>query len=202
MTSADELDQLWRDGLAVLAEQLAPPTDPETRVALRRRRRRRGRNATKLAAVVASIAVVAITIAVLARGSDQRTRVTSPPPPVPVATVAVVDTPRGSLRIDFPGRRTGSLPLQLPSGLIRFQVVSGSPGHQLVLDGPTGFRVQLSSLAMRSTTTDVQLAPGQYAMHCIIPSHTEAGEQAVIVVSAQPPETTTTASVATTRTAP
>jgi hypothetical protein len=202
MTSTDELDQLWRDGLAVLAEQLDAPTDPEPRVALRLRRRRRARNATKLTVVVASIAVAAITIAALARGSNERTRITSPSPPVPVATVAVVDAPGGSLRIDFPGRRTGSLPLQLPSGLIRFQVVSGSPGHQLVLDGPTGFRVQLSSPSTRSTTTDVELAPGQYAMHCIIPSHTEAGEQAVIIISAQPPQTTTTASVATTGTAP
>jgi len=182
MTSADELDQLWRDGLAVLAEEFNTPTDPEPRVALRLRRRRRVRNATKLTAVVASIAVAAITIAALARGSDHRTRVTSPPSPVPVATVAVEDAPGGSLRITFPGRETG-LPLRLPSGLVRFHVVSGAAGHELVLDGPSGFRVQLSSPSTRTSTTDVQLAPGQYLMHCIVPGHTEAGEQAAITVA-------------------
>lgn len=181
MTSTDELDQLWRDGLAVLAEEFKRPTDPAPRVALRLRRRRRVRNATKLSVVVASIAVAAITIAALAQGPDRRTRVTSPPPPVPVATVAVEDAPGGSLRIDFPGRETG-VSLQLPTGLIRFQVVSGAAGHELVLDGSPGFRVQLSSPSARSTTTDVQLAPGQYLMHCIVSGHTEAGEQAAITV--------------------
>ncbi len=183
MMQTDELDQLWREGLVTLAEQLTPPTDPEPRVALRRRRRRRVRIATKLSAVVALVAVGAITIVAFAGRSDHRSGVTSQPPPIPAATVVVDDAPGHALRIAFPGRDTNGLSLRLPAGLIRFQV-RGDEGHDLVLDGASGFRVELTASAAPTRTTDVLLAPGQYLMHCLIPGHTEAGEQAPITVTA------------------
>ena len=184
MTSTDELDQLWRDGLAAAAEQINPPDDPEHRVAIRRRRRRRRRMTTKVSAL-ALVALTAITIATLSRRSDEGTRVTSPPARVPTAIVAVEDAPNDSLTIAFPGRSVSGKPpaIELPSGLIRFEV-DGSGGHELVLDGPSGFRVQISSASAPSTTTDVQLSPGRYLMHCIIPGHAEVGEQARLIVTA------------------
>jgi hypothetical protein len=189
MTSTDELDRLWRDGLATLADQLNPPmtADPEQRVAIRLRRRRRIRTATKLSVVVALIAVAAIIGAALTRGSDHASRITSRPPPVPVTTVAVVDAPGGALSIAFPGRDPGYPPvIHLPSGLIRFRVSSEGAGHELVLDGPSGFHVDLlrNVSTASSRTTDVELAPGRYLMHCLIPGHTEAGEEATVTVAA------------------
>lgn len=55
-------------------------------------------------------------------------------------------------------------------------------GHVLVLDGVPGFKADFDG-STTTITQNVRLAPGHYLMHCIIPGHTQAGEEAVIVVT-------------------
>jgi hypothetical protein len=95
--------------------------------------------------------------------------------PVVREVVKIVDAPGGALRIEFPGRlvlRNSPL-VTLASGLIRFDVLEDAPGHALRIEG-------VADLA--PGPTDVQLAPGDYVLACVIPGHAAAGERVLIHV--------------------
>ena len=73
----------------------------------------------------------------------------------------------------------------MPSGVIRFEIHSMTGGHELVLDGAPAFApvTFYRSDSPEVETRTVQLAPGQYLLHCTIPSHSEVGERAILDVS-------------------
>jgi hypothetical protein len=181
MTDIDELDRIWRDGLASAAEDVVATPDPQTRVAARVRHRRRTRRTMTTSIVVVLIAMVAIAATQLGHHSKQ-VRVAAKPPLI----VQVVDAPHGNLQILFPGRpMTGYPPsVQLPSGVIRFEIHDLNPGHRLVIDGVPGFVADFETPG--TITQDVRLNPGEYLMHCTIPGHEEAGESARLIVRDSP----------------
>jgi hypothetical protein len=183
MNSTDELDRIWRDGLTAAASELVITGDPKARVVQRARHRRRARRAgTAVGLVVLSGSALA---AVSQIGHDHtRTGVASQPGATISAVVQVEDAPNGRLTIEFPGRATSGAPaaLSLPSGLIRFEI-SGTPGHDLVIDGVSGVVADFTPSGPTTITRDVQLAPGEYLMHCIVPGHAEAGEEVTLRVS-------------------
>lgn len=170
----DVLDQMWREGLSLTAEGMTPISDPTGRVAGRLRRRRRARAALTTAGVAILGAFIVVTVS-FARGPDH-VRVATSAPPVQVDVVVGPD-----LRIRFPGRAVSGQPprVKLPHGLIRFRVRSTASSHHLVIDGLRGF---VATVGPDTVTVTVRIPPGRYLMHCTIPGHTEAGEEALLIV--------------------
>ncbi|MDP9336101.1 MAG: hypothetical protein M3Q30_22710 [Actinomycetota bacterium] len=185
MTSSDELDGTWRDGLSAAASELVIADDPRTRVAERVRRRRRSRRTrTAVTLVVLSAAAV---LAVAQMGHQgTHPGVAAGPGATVRAVVEVDDAPGNQLTIVFPGRVVSGNPpsIRLPSGLIRFKI-QGSAGHTLVIDGIPGFVADFSPSGPTTLTEDVRLNPGEYLMHCAVPGHAEAGEEMLLKVSTQ-----------------
>lgn len=182
MNSTDELDRIWRDGLTAAASDLVISGDPKARVVRRARHRRRVRRAgTAVGLVLLSGSAL---VAVSQIGHDHtRTGVATQPGATITTVVHVEDAPSGRLTIEFPGRtEVGDASLALPSGLVRFEI-SGAPGHELVIDGVSGRVADFAPTAPGTITRDVQLDPGEYLMHCIVPGHTEAGEEVTLRVS-------------------
>jgi hypothetical protein len=186
MTEIEDVDQIWRAGLATAADALGPAGDVRARVAARVRHRQRSRRAVSAGAVAALMATTVVAVAEL-HHDDGRVRVAIAPTtttvPVIRAVVQVNDAPGGALTMEFPGRTvTGNPPtISLPSGVIRFVVHDVSPGHDLVIDGIPAFNIDLAT-AGETITKDVQLDPGVYDLHCAIPGHEDAGEKILLVV--------------------
>ena len=179
MTDIEELDRIWREGLASAADAMPPATDPAARVAERVRRRRRAR--TTLTAI--SVAVTALVIVVaLSFARDRQSGEFATAPPVAVVRVEVLVG--GQLTIQFPGRAVSGQPphVELPHGVIRFEVRSGSgAADRLVIDGVPKFAAVVGST--HDVVTDiVRMPPGRYLMHSTLSGHAEAGEKAVLVV--------------------
>ncbi len=183
MNSTDELDGIWRDGLTAAASELVVIEDPGARVARRARHRQRARRAGLAVGlfVLGGSALVAVSHI---GGDHPRAGVATQSGTSIVAVVQVEDAPSGRLTIEFPGRTLSGdrSALALPSGLIRFEI-GGSPGHQLVIDGVSGVIADFGPTGPTTVTRDVQLAPGRYVMHCIVPGHAEAGEEVSLEVS-------------------
>ncbi len=182
MTDTDELDRIWRDGLGHLAVPTADLSDPTSAVGARMRHRHHVRVGVVAAAVVV---VAASIVGVVTTGrratetvSDAGSATTVPRP----LEVGVVDAPNGHLTISFVGRKVSGSPphVNLPAGLIEFHVTSLSPGHSLALDGVPGFAATPQEIGTVIRT--VRLEPGVYALHCLIPGHTEAGEEVLLDV--------------------
>lgn len=174
MTNTDELDRLWRDTLRSGADStLVGEAEPRVAARVRQRRRRR---AAGTAAILLVVVCTTLGAAVLLTRHPSHVTVSHGL----AAVVEVVDGPSLSLR--FPGRATSDISprIDLPSGLIRFEVrVIGS--HRLVIDGVPGF-VADGEYGGPSVTENVRLQPGDYLIHCTIPGHAEAGEEAIIHV--------------------
>jgi hypothetical protein len=177
MTDIDELDRMWRDGLASAAEDVVATPNPQARVAARVQHRRRSRRTTTASVVVVLIAAVVIAVSQLGQHPKHLSVGAERP-----LIVQVTDAPNGNLQILFPGRPISNPPIvPLPSGVIRFEIRGLAPGHRLVIDGVPGFVVDFE--APGTITKDVRLNPGEYLMHCTIPGHAEAGERALLDVT-------------------
>jgi hypothetical protein len=178
MTDIDELDRIWREGLASAADAMSPATDPTARVTERIRRRRRARATLTAISVVATALVIVIAVS-FAR--DRHSGEVAMAPPVAVVRVEVLVG--GQLTIQFPGRAVSGQPphVDLPHGVIRFEVRSGCCADRLVIDGVPKFAAVVGS-AHDVVTEIVRMAPGRYLMHSTLPGHAEAGENAVIIV--------------------
>jgi hypothetical protein len=186
MTSTDELDGIWRDGLSTAASELDIADDPRTQVAERVRHRRRSRRTATAVTLVVLSAVAVLAVAQIGK-QGTHAGVAARPNSTIGAVVEVDDAPGNRLTIAFPGRVVSGSPpsIALPSGLIRFKIHRLSPGHRLVIDGIPGFVVDFSVSAPTTVTEDVHLNPGEYLMHCTIPGHAEAGEEMRLKVSTQ-----------------
>jgi hypothetical protein len=182
MTDTDELDRIWREGLGHLAVPAAPIVDPASAVGARMRHRHHARLGAAAAATVVLAASI-VGVVVTGHGTTdtlvQPSSVQAVPRPL---VVDVVDAPNGSLAISFVGRKVSGSPphVNLPAGLIEFHVTSLSPGHVLALDGVPGFAATPQEIGTVIRT--VQLRPGVYLLHCLIPGHTEAGEEVLLDV--------------------
>jgi hypothetical protein len=176
MPEIDELDRIWRAGLSAAAAARPPVDDPSARVGQRVRRRRRSRITLTTVGAVALVGIVAV--AAVFATAPRGARVATSPPAV---TVDVVVGP--ALQIHFPGLVvTGQPPrVHLPRGLLRFRVRAAAGTHELVIDGVHRFDVTVASETSAVSVT-VRLAPGVYRMHCTIPGHTIAGEEATLLV--------------------
>jgi hypothetical protein len=180
MNDVDELDRIWRDGLASVAEELGSTSDPRVRVHARVQRRRRSRHA--VVALVSIALVVSLVLAFSAfNGHSSRTRISNPPLDAVPTLVFVTDAPGGTLSLSFRHQVPSEKPfaVTLPSGVARF-VIHGRAGHQLVSDGVPGFVANFEHTGI--IVRDVRLAPGEYLMHCAVPGHAEAGEEAIFIV--------------------
>ena len=189
ITDIDELDRIWREGLARLATPVSPQAaaaevaEPAANAEVLAERRRRRRGTLAAAAVVLAV-VVALGLAVTNRHSSATvvgsgTTVPSPRPLV----VEVVDGFGGATKISFPGLSASGNPprVELPAGLVQFDVRMFTPGHSLVLDGVPGFAVDGQVAGVYTQT--VQLRPGLYKLHCTVPGHADVGEQILVAVS-------------------
>jgi hypothetical protein len=186
MTSTDELDGIWHDGLSAAENELVIAHDPHARVAERVRHRRRSRRTGTAVTLVVLSAAAVLAIAQIGR-QGTHAGVAARPDPTVRAVVEVDDAPGNLLTIVFPGRVVSGNPpsIRLPSGLIRFKI-HGTPGHRLVIDGMPGFVADFSALRAPTTLTeDARLNPGEYLMHCTIPGHAEANEEMLLKVSTQ-----------------
>ena len=182
MTDTDELDRIWREGLGHLAAPTTPISDPATAVGTRLRRRSRSRVSVLATATVVFAASIAGVVALTSRRSTV-TIVHTPPASIPRPLVVdVVDAAGGNLTISFPGRKVSGSPphVNLPAGLIQFDVTALTAGHSLALDGVPGFAATPQTIG--TVTRTVQLRPGVYALHCLVPGHTEAGEEMLLDV--------------------
>ena len=138
MNDVDELDSMWRDGLASAAADGPQTSDPHARVAERVHRRRR-LHAISVGAVVLGVILAAVAgVAVLANHPDHTNgnRIASSPPHT---VVEVRDGAGGQLRITFPGRAITGHEVRLPAGVYPFEFHMLSPGHELALDDVPGF---------------------------------------------------------------
>jgi hypothetical protein len=186
MTSTDELDGIWRDGLSAAANELVIADDPHGRVDRRVRHRHRSRRTGTAIILVVLTAAAILAVAQLGR-QETHAGVAARPGPTIRAIIEVDDAPGNQLTIVFPGRVASGNPpsIRLPSGLIRFKI-HGTPGHQLVIDGIPGFVADFSAFRAPTTLTeDARLNPGEYLMHCTIPGHAEANEEMLLKVSTQ-----------------
>jgi hypothetical protein len=115
---------------------------------------------------------------VLARNPHATHFVTTPP----VEPVNVVVGLHNQLKIRFPGREVSGNPprVHLQQGQLRFTVRSYGT-HRLVIDGVPGFNPPVATDGTPVVVT-VRLAPGTYRMHCTLPGHAEAGEEATLIV--------------------
>jgi hypothetical protein len=179
MTDTDELDRIWREVLSSAADAMLPVTDPTPRVASRVRRRRRAR--TTRAAIGVAVTVMAVVVAVSFARDRQRGDVATAPPVTVVRVDVLVD---GQLTIQFPGRAVSGQPphVDLPHGVIRFEVRTGGAADGLSIDGVPKFAVIVDSIHEVVTET-VRIPPGRYLMHSTLAGHAEAGEEAVLVVN-------------------
>jgi hypothetical protein len=184
MTTDDDLDRIWRDGLTTAADGLGATTGVRSRVAAHVRRRRHRRRAASAGAIAALTATTVVGVAELRSGNTRvqvATTDTTTPPVVPTV-VQLNDAPGGALNIEFPGNELGYPPsITLPSGDVRFVIHGESAGHVLRIDGDDNFEANIT-VAGETITRDVQLAPGRvYVMYCAIPGHRDAGESVIIV---------------------
>jgi hypothetical protein len=181
MTDTDELDRIWREGLGHLAAPTTPISDPASAVGARMRRRHQSRVAV-LATATVVLAASIFGVVLTSRRSTETVVHTGPvifPRPL---VVNVVDAARGNLTISFPGRKVSGSPPQvnLPAGLIQFDIATLTAGHSLAIDGVPGFAATPQTVGTVIRT--VQLRPGVYALHCVVPGHTEAGEEILLDV--------------------
>ena len=181
MTDTDELDRIWREGLGHLATPTTPIFDPASAVGARMRRRHQSRVgviATATVVLAASILGVVLT----SRRSTETVVHTGPTTLPRPLVVEVVDGAGGKLTIAFPGRKVSGSPphANLPAGLIQFDITTLTAGHSLALDGVPGFAATPQTIG--TVTRTVQLRPGVYALHCLVPGHTEAGEEILLDV--------------------
>jgi hypothetical protein len=176
MSDIDELDRIWREGLVSADAAMTPITDPTTRVAERVRRRRRVR--MTLRGVGVAVVGIAIVLAMSLSRSPQRDHFATSPPLVRVAVVV------GDLNIHFPGRPVSGRPpqVELPNGVIRFDVRTTGASDRLVINGVPGFVALVGPFGHDTVTVTVRLAPGRYLMHSTILGHTEAGEEVILIV--------------------
>lgn len=191
MSDVEELDGMWRDGLAAAAVHPAP--DERARIAARVRHRRRARRTMTAGGAAALTAAAVVGVVQIGHGStDVRvathgTTMTTTPeaqtgPVVPNAVVQVNEAPGNQLVIFFPGRAGGDRSsVTLPSGLIRFEIHELGAGHELRIDGVPGFDAVIDKVGA-TITRDVRLTPGTYVMYCAIPGHRAAGEGVRLVV--------------------
>jgi hypothetical protein len=181
MTDTDELDRIWREGLGHLAAPTMPISDPASAVGARMRRRHRARvGVLATAAVVLGASMLGVVLT--SRRSTETVVYTGPATLPRPLVVDVVDAARGNLTISFPGRKVSGSPphVNLPAGLIQFDIATLTAGHSLALDGVPGFAATPQTIGTVIRT--VQLRPGVYALHCLIPGHTEAGEEMLLDV--------------------
>jgi hypothetical protein len=179
MTDIDELDRIWREGLASAAATMAPVTDPNLRVVERVRRRRRTRITFRGIGVV--VTGLTIVLAVLfARNPPHADFATSSP----VTVVRVEVLVHGQLTIQFPGRAVHGQPphVELPQGLIRFDVSSPGGSDRLVIDGVPTFVAVVVPPHHAAVTETVQISPGTYLMHSTLAGHAAVGEEAILIV--------------------
>jgi hypothetical protein len=178
MNDIDELDEMWRTGLAGAAHDVVSTVNPQARVAARVKHRRRSRWA-RTASVAVLLLAAALGTATHLGGHAQHVRVAAEQPSI----IQVTDAPAGTLQILFPGRLTAGNPprVLLPSGVVRFEIRGLTAGHRLVIDGAPGFVANFQTPS--TITKEVQLDPGEYLMHCTIPGHAEAGEEAILDVT-------------------
>jgi hypothetical protein len=180
MADVDELDRIWREGLFAVDASMTPIADPTVRVAERVRRRRRLRLVRRWLGVTVVGLVIVFGVSFVRARSPQRVEVATSRP---VAVVRVEVEGEGALTIRFPGRATSGNPprIELPQGVIRFEVETPAGIETIVIDGVPKFAATVDPVH-RTVTQTVRIAPGTYLMHSAIPGHTEAGEEAVLVV--------------------
>jgi hypothetical protein len=182
MADIDELDRIWREGLLVVDASMTPISDPTVRVAERVRRRRRARLIRRWIGAAAVGVAVVLGVSLARARSPQRVDVATSPP---VAVVRVEVLLGGQLTIRFPGRATSGQPprVELPHGVIRFEVHSPGGSDRIVIDGVPEFVAVVDPPYIQATAAQtVHIAPGTYLMHSTIAGHAEAGEEAVLIV--------------------
>ena len=183
MTDTDELDRIWREGLGHLAAPTMPISDPASAVGARTRRRHQSRvGVLATAAVVLAASIVGVVVVAGRRSTETIVHTPSPTSVPRPLVVDVVDGARGNLTISFPGRTVSGSPphVNLPAGLIQFDIATLTAGHSLAVDGVPGFAATPQTIGTVIRT--VQLRPGVYALHCLVPGHTEAGEEVFLDV--------------------
>jgi hypothetical protein len=181
MTDTDELDRIWREGLGHLAAPTTPISDPASALSARMRRRHHARVGV-LATAAVVLAASMLGVVLTSRRSTETVVHTGPATLPRPLVVDVVDAARGKLTISLPGRKLSGSPshVNLPPGLVQFEITTLTAGHVLALDGVPGFAA--TPQTMGTVIRTVQLRPGVYALHCLIPGHTEAGEEILLDV--------------------
>ena len=190
MIDIDEIDNLWRDALASAATDAPPVDDPRPRVARRVQHNRRVRTFVNSSVAVVIAGALVVAIGVLVDRPDRHPAPlagTTQTTVVAVTTVRVVDATGGSLSISFPGQPSETIPPQItvPAGPVNFVIDLDAAGHTLVLDGVPEFTAVNADASLTTPVTvtrEVTLAPGRYLLHCLTLGHTEAGEEAMVIV--------------------
>jgi hypothetical protein len=183
MTDTDELDRIWREGLGHLAAPTTPISDPASAVGARARQRHQSRiGVLATAAVVIAVSIAGVLVVAGRRSTETIVPARSPTSIPRRLVVDVIDAARGNLAISFPGRKVSGSPphVNLPAGLTQLKITTLTAGHSLVLDGVPAFAA--TPQAIGTVIRTVQLVPGVYALHCIVPGHTEAGEEMLLDV--------------------
>jgi plastocyanin len=113
----------------------------------------------------------ALVMAAAACGGDSGSTGTTVPPDV---TVKALDSPKFDQKTYAAKAAGGKVAI--------LYVDDGSATHTLLIDGVSGFRLQVTGKGDRDEDS-ATLAPGEYTVYCDIPGHREAGMVATLTVS-------------------
>jgi hypothetical protein len=177
----DDLDIRWRDGLQASVPFVDGRNAPERVAARVTRRRRRRRTGTALIAATITILLAAGGAVLLTRGDTQpsiRTVGRTPDSRAatgPITQLHVTSEANLTMHLD---RAT------VPAGVVEIFYLDDGGTHELRIDRVPNFRLLVPG---GPTVGRVRLAPGRYVLYCDIPSHRQAGEQAILTVKPSEP---------------
>lgn len=105
----------------------------------------------------------------------------------PLAYHQPTGAPVATLEVDaLPSLSFQATDFTVPTGIVEINYINKGGTHTLVFDNPklSGFEL---SVPQGPSSGKVKLQPGTYTIHCTIPGHRQAGEQATITVTPQSP---------------